>query len=171
MRMRRCWCAILGHNHTIWCLKKIYQNNFSSAICMSSARFAKSVTCRMASSFFRPKVTSLCHHTRHRWTGPDVGREFVQKIPALKGTLGLHFFGGHISSENKKEILGISYSKIKSVMYGRSDQNHFTRLWDTKNTTGNLWKCTQVTWSVSRHLPGAPSPRQWRSNDNEGPSW
>ena len=118
----------------------------------------------VASSFIFPKVTGLGHHTRHRWTRPqDVD---TPNLPAGKEYVGftcLPFFRGQISEKLPKSCG--KYSKISYVWVRSKSQ-----LWDTKKLPETS-SCTQVTWSVSQHLPGLPSPHQWRSNDNEGPAW
>ena len=130
----------------------------------------------MAPSFICPKVTGLWHHTRHGRARPqDVG---TPHLPVLKGML-LYLFLGHISFRNSKRSCGKVF------------QDQFVMIWNLwvrskswqiavfqtqttkKKRSGNppSFQRRQVTWSVfDQHLPEVPSPRQWRSNDNEGPS-
>ena len=186
MRMTMCWCAILGHNHTIWCFKKIYQNNFSSAICMSSARFAKVRDMPMAPSFISPKShRSLASHQAQAGKTSRCWSRIRLKNTCFEGYVSFTvFLGGTFLFENsKRHLADFSFPRSVQLWFGIYgwDQNHFTKSRffrhkpQKKNAPETLLpsNARQVTWSVFWPVTSleVPSPRQWRSNDNEGPSW
>ena len=176
------WCVLMCihvfrnllyiNNHIIWCPTSSSTKKNTAilrAVCQG-------FDMPMAPSFICPKVTGLWHHTRHRRTRPqDVD---TPHLPVLKGML-LYLFPGHISFRTSKRSCWdffprsvcydvLSMGEIK-ILTNRGFSDTITK----KNHSGNppSFQRRQVTWSVfDQHLPEVPSPRQWSSNDNEGPS-